>query len=208
MKSISVIIGTYGDIGHWSELARRAVRSAQAQTFEPEGIYYNHGLSLHEARNEAAERAAGEWLCFLDADDELHPDYLRHMTVAIESSSMGWDLLLQPATLGVVNGREDPVSCVIPKKPLLDGNYMVIGTVVRRSSFLYAGGFRDFPCYEDWDLWIRMALNGARHVAVPLAVYRVHVSQGSRNNGSRDEQVQVYKRIRNEHTNHPKARSI
>lgn len=207
MKSISVVIGTFGDADVWSRQAVRAVRSAQAQSFEPEGIYYQHGRSLHEARNEGAERAAGEWLCFLDADDELDAHYLRHMTVAIESNG-GWDLLLQPATLGVVGDREDPFPVVIPKKPLLEGNYMVIGTVIRRDSFLRAGGFRDFTMYEDWDLWIRMALEGAQHVAVPLAVYRVHVNQNSRNNGSRSDQVAVYKAIRNEHINHPNARRL
>ncbi len=207
MQSISVIIGTFGDVDTWAPIAQRAVKSALAQTWEPEGVYYNHADALHTARNEAAERAGGEWLCFLDADDELDVDYLRHMTIAIESNGSE-DLLLQPATLGVVDGREDPFPVVIPKKPLLDGNYMVIGTVVRRDRFLAAGGFHDYPMYEDWDLWIRMALEGARHVAVEKAVYRVHVNPGSRNQAAHQAQVAVYNQIRNQHLRHPNARNL
>ncbi|WP_225933721.1 glycosyltransferase family 2 protein [Mycolicibacterium pallens] len=52
----------------------------------------------------------------------------------------------------------------------------------RRSTFARVGGYRDVPA-EDWDLWIRMALEGIRlgRVAMPDLLYRRHPQQASAN---------------------------
>jgi glycosyltransferase involved in cell wall biosynthesis len=196
-ESISVVISTFGDPVYWGAVAQRAIRSALSQTIEADGVYYNHADTPHEARNRGAEQANSKWLVFLDADDELDPFYLEAMTrYALDCSGPA---LIQPATLGVVGDREDPHPVLIPRKPLLDGNFMVIGTMVQREQFLRVGGFEDWPIYEDWDLWIRCWLDGAELVAGPNAIYRVHVSEGSRNNQDRKLQVAVYNQIRSKH---------
>ena len=195
--SISVIISTFGDTQVWLPLAQRAIASCARQTLAPEDVLYNHGDTLQEARNRGAAQARGEWLCFLDADDELDARYVEVMTNAV--GRLDEPALLQPSTLGVVDGREDQHPVLIPSKPLLDGNFMVIGTLVRRDQFLRVGGFHDYPLYEDWDLWIRCWLDGAQLVAVPSAIYRVHVREGSRNNQERKLQLDTYNRIREKH---------
>ena len=58
---------------------------------------------------------------------------------------------------------------------------MVIGTLVKRADFLRAGGFRELPMYEDWDLWIRCIANGSTPKPVHNAVYHVFVNKNSRN---------------------------
>lgn len=189
--SVSIIVGTYGDRAVWHQLACRAISSAEKQTV-PAQIIYVHGSTLQDARNVGAERAEGDWLIFLDADDELDPKY-------VEAMLAGKGDLRQPATLGIVDGKEDPFPVVIPKKPLLDGNYMVIGTMCRRDLFEQVGGFHDYPIYEDWDLWIRMWIAGAIPEPCPEAIYRVHVQQESRNNQDRNIQVKYYNQIRNRH---------
>jgi glycosyltransferase involved in cell wall biosynthesis len=193
-SSISVIIGTFGDIEVWGPLAERAVRSAKANKVAPLEVIRAHGDTLHEARNSGAEDAKGEWLCFLDADDELDENYIGSMWA--HARRMTGPALLQPSTLGLVDGREDPHPVLIASKPLLDGNFMVIGTLVRRDQFLEVGGFKDWPMYEDWCLWIRCWQHGAQLRPVPEAIYRVHVRENSRNQSTRAEQVRVYNEIR------------
>lgn len=194
MADISVVIGTFGDL-EWSKLARqRAVPSVQRQIGRPLEWIHVHGPSLHEARNDAARSAQGDWLIFLDADDELDERYTAEMGAFADRCEGDW--LLQPATLGVFEGREDPVPVVIPRMRLLDGNYMVIGTMVRRDQFLRLGGFGDWTYAEDWDLWIRCWLDGAQCAPVPNAIYRVHVNPQGRNSQERAEQIRVYNEIR------------
>lgn len=200
VSDITVCIATFGDEESWSPLVKRAWRSAADQTLSPKDVVYVHGDDLHVARNAAAADVFDGWLCFLDADDELDPGYLEAMQRTIDGldSSRRW--LLQPATLGVYpGGATDSAAVVIPRKPLIDGNYMVIGTLISADQFHRVGAFRPWACYEDWDLWIRAWLDGAESQAVPEAIYRVHVSPGSRNNGDRRTQVATYHAIRNQH---------
>jgi glycosyltransferase involved in cell wall biosynthesis len=197
---ITVCIGTFGNEQIWSALAHdRAMASVDRQTLPPENLIWCHGPDLHSARNQAAARVRSDWLCFLDADDELDAHYLEAMTRAVTDLGVA-DWLLQPATLGVhPDGHEDPFPVLIPPKPLLDGNFLVIGTLVRRAQFDRLGGFCDFPLYEDWDLWLRCFLDGASISQVPAAIYRVFVNEAGRNSADRATQLRVYHQIRSRH---------
>jgi hypothetical protein len=56
--------------------------------------------------------------------------------------------------------RSPATSTTAPRLPP-DGNWLVIGCVARTDLLREVGGFRDFPVYEDWDLWLRCWLAGA-----------------------------------------------
>ena len=174
-RDVTVIIPTFGNLEKWSLLALRATDSVYAQTVPAEPIRV-HGLTLAEARNNGASLATTEWLIFLDADDELDPTYVEYML-------SGEGDIRQPSTLGVVDGKEDDFPVLIPPHPggFMIGNHLIIGCMVRKSLFDAVGGFRDLPALEDWDLWIRMRLEGATVGACPDAIYRVHVNPNSRN---------------------------
>jgi glycosyltransferase involved in cell wall biosynthesis len=192
--TVSVVVGTYGG-QQWVQLAeQRALPSVLAQTAPCEVIHV-HGPSLHEARNEGAARAGGEWLVFLDADDELDRHYVAAMLDAVDAGA--GERLFQPATLGVVEGVEDDAPVLLPERPLLEANYLVIGTMVAAAQFSRVGGFGDWSMFEDWDLWIRCWLEGARVQSVPGAVYRVHVMPSSRN---RQLSLETYHAIRRTYT--------
>lgn len=107
--------------------------------------------------------------------------------------------LLQPATSYVDEHGNATEPSLIPAKPLLDGNYLVIGTLVPRRLFLEVGGFTDWPLYEDWDLWLRCTRAGARVAQVPRAVYRAHVRGGSRNRPPLSVQRRYFEEIREQY---------
>lgn len=200
--NVSVIIATYGGL-EWRLLAlERALPSVEAMDPPPVEVRLVHGESLHEARNAGALAARGEWLCFLDADDELEAGYLRAMELS-EAGVRGAAALLVPA-VRYLDDRGRPVTepeipNAVPARSLIEVNRAVIGTLIPRSLFLDEGGFAGEPIYEDWALWLRCVRAGAQLVHVPDAVYRAWRRRGSRNRWSRDVAAAEYWRIRGLH---------
>lgn len=187
---VSVIVGTFGDPS-WQMLAQKAIASAYAQTLEPRDVIHVHGSTLYEARNRGAELAAGEWLCFLDADDQLEPGYLAALAAHEHEAD-----LLAPAVEYVFEGGKVLSSAAMPKVAshahdcthdcLTQGNYLVVGTLVRKTMFDAVGGFESWEFYEDWALWLRCRTQlGATAVSVPEAVYIATHRFRSRNKAHR-----------------------
>jgi cellulose synthase/poly-beta-1,6-N-acetylglucosamine synthase-like glycosyltransferase len=171
----TVIVATFGD-PKWVALAKdRAVPSAESQGVP---VIQYHGDTLAQARNFAASQADTEWLCFLDADDELAPGYFR----AMERSSAD---LRAPSVSWVTDGvASEPQS--LAGRNIRVMNPCVIGTLIRKDMFDNVGGFWEERAYEDWSLFRRAWLRGARVGHVNDAVYIVHVSPNSRNNSIED----------------------
>lgn len=175
---VTVLVGTYG-LTRWVHTAQRAIRSAQDQA----PVIHRHATSLAEARNEALAEAKTEWVIHLDADDELTPGY-------IEAMAEGSADLRAPAVSYVRQGnRARPPYVprvaghdhVCEAECLRDGNFIVIGALARREMLLEAGGWQEWPVYEDWALWLACWNRGASVEVIPDAVYRAHVRPDSRN---------------------------
>lgn len=176
---VTVAVATFGERS-WIDLAeQRAIPSAEALGVP---VVHTHADTLHDARNAALDQVDTEWVCHLDADDELEHGYFTAMANATAD-------LRAPRVRYLRNMFEQ--SCGFPKVAghghdcdadcLTDGNWLVIGTVARADMVRAVGGWRDFPWSEDWDLWLRCYLAGATVEPVRGAVYRAHVRRSSRN---------------------------
>lgn len=192
---LTILICAHGDEG-WRELAyARAFPSAAEQALTL--VHYDPDATLAEVRNTAAEDADSEWLCFLDADDELDYGYVDAMR---RSNVAGVNALYAPAVKYIDPRRPTAPAC-LPNEPgeMSAINRCVIGTLIRRETFFHQGGFREWPCYEDWDLFLGAHLSGVPIEYVPDAVYKAHVSRGSRNVPTRTLATQTYRAIRARH---------
>lgn len=178
----TVVIASHGE-RHWLDLGtRRAAASAFAQGCP---VIYVHGLTLHGARNAGLAQVETEHVVFLDADDELAPGYCE--TLATGTA----DLRVPSVQYVTPNGR--PRAPYVPKvashQHACDagcittgaGNWIVVGAMVRTDLVREAGAWRDWSVYEDFDLWMRVLLQGASVEVIPDAVYRAHVNPQSRN---------------------------
>ena len=196
-NTASVLIATYGE-DEWRDLAwSRAYPSAHAQT-EDVSCFHDPEGTIASVRNEMALTARGEWLLFLDADDELAPGYLDAMTRAVERVGDG-AYLLTPAVSQVRKGKAG-APFFFPECSLVTGNWLVIGTLVQRDLFLEVGGFEDFPHgLEDWQFWAKCVKAGAKIWKVPDAVYIAHWSHKSKHHvlqRSRREYMKAYESAR------------
>jgi glycosyltransferase involved in cell wall biosynthesis len=202
VNSIAVIVATFGDQAKWGRIADRALGSVAAQTERPAEIFHIHGETLAQARNAGALQSGSEWLLFLDADDAFDQHYVAAMANAAAELEEG-EYLLQPATSAwYADGTTDETPTIIPRRRQdartvdslrFGGNWMVIGTMVRRSLFVEAGCFWEEPCMEDYSLFLRCAALGADCRPVPEAIYLVFQTDGGRNQTSTG---QVFRSIR------------
>jgi GT2 family glycosyltransferase len=198
---VSVCIATYGG-SEWEEMAW--TRAYPSVTGAHEILcFHDPDGTIASVRNEVGNTARGEWLCFLDADDELAPGYLGAMERAAERAGDG-PVLLTPAVQllrhkGSVRGAPHFFDRGIP---LSEDNWLVVGTLIKRDLFLQVGGFSDYPHgFEDWSLWAKAWKAGAQVIKVPDAVYRYWVNpQSKHKRGWRDRawQVETHNRVRAE----------
>ena len=193
MEDLTILICAHGD-ERWRDLAySRAYPSACDQAAAV--VCYRRDLTLAQVRNAAAGVATTEWLCFLDADDELDFGYVDAMGRAIDG-----DGLYAPAVKYIDPNRPTAPAC-LPNEPgdMRSINRCVIGTLIRRETFLAQGGFKEWPCYEDWDLFLGAHLDGVPIVYVPDAVYKAHVRRDSRNAPNRQLATSTYRAILRKH---------
>lgn len=162
------MVATYGDEA-WQHLAEeRAIPSTEGHGW---GHHDKFG-TVASSRNEAAQLALGDWLCFLDADDELAPGFIGAMERAIEREANATRLLFTPA-VQIVRGGRNATPTFFREVPLRQANWLVVGTVVHRDLFWEVGGFHEAEHgLEDWATWSKCVRAGAEIVKVPDAVYR------------------------------------
>lgn len=181
--SLSVLIATYGT-DDWQRLAaERAYPSAEQN--QPGEIILHHEPdgTIATSRNNAAAKATGDWLCFLDGDDQLAPGFVREIERRqrpLTHQPNMEQVLFTPAVSRVMNGRPQRAR-FYPEVPLPQANWLIIGTVIHRNLFNLVGGFHEWPHgLEDWHLWTRCHKAGCWIIKVPRAVYVAHYDPDSK----------------------------
>lgn len=131
----------------------------------------------HANRGQAASRNAllqhgrGNWIVFLDSDDELLPDHLALRRKAI-ARSPATELWLAP--MRIVGNPLVPC-CVHPGEMIhIDRCFGVGMLTIRREAILQAGGFPQIGYAEDSALISRLLASGLRMEWLPDRSYVYH----------------------------------
>lgn len=194
---VTIAVCTYG-ADTWRELAEyRALPSAETQGTR---VLHIHADTLHDARNGALSHAATSHIIYLDADDELEADYVTHLLAGSAD-------LRAPSVRYVQGERARGASPRMPHvaghnhhecggECLPFGNWIVVGALAPIGLLQAAGGWHDWPCFEDWDLWARCWQHGCTVEPIHAAIYRAHVRHDSRNRaGTVQARNEVHRRI-------------
>lgn len=139
---------------------------------------------LAHALNAGLDACDGQWIMRMDSDDIALPDRLRlqldyageHRDADLISS---WCEEFSDGT-SVTRIKSSPVTHDSVVRALKWRNVLVHPTILVRAATLRRfGGYRtEFDKLEDYDLFVRLALAGARFRVIPKALLKVRVGQG------------------------------
>ncbi len=187
---VTICIATYGS-EYWGNLGHETFKN-MGSLFPKVVHSHSPNTTLAQIRNDILRDINTEYVIFLDADDKLRPDYIERMSeveqadVIVPSVSYQRNLVVGPPHIPKVSYCSHDGFC---GPDCLDrGNYVVIGAAARTAALRAVGGFREWPMYEDWDLWLRMAQVGYSFVNCPEAVYLATHNENSRNRAPSQEQ--------------------
>lgn len=131
----------------------------------------NQGVAA--ARNNGARQATGDYLIFLDADDEIEPRFIERCIGEMKGDIQVVYTDIQ--FIGESNG--------IGQQPEYSIEEMKRGQVVPSTCALIdyrawelVGGFKNDEIYEDYGFWLRVSQKGYnfKHIVEPLFKYRTH----------------------------------
>lgn len=204
---VSVIIPAYNSARYLPE----AIESVLAQTYpHVEAVVVNDGSTdqsgevlreyqardprvkvvnqpnagLPSARNSGIQASSGQFLCYLDADDVIHPDkiqkqldyLLAHPDIDLVYSDYSRaDENLQFLNDEVIRIRQMPLR----EAYVYTNVFPVMSPLLRRSLADRVGGFDPaLRAAEDWDYWVRCERAGRfGYLPGQFSVYRIHGTQ-------------------------------
>lgn len=121
--------------------------------------------------NQLFAQSSGQFCIYLDSDDWMEPNRIRHHVDHFESLDPDVVLVFGDANVRHEDGR--PVGQTFLRQVLRDeeipqddavfdrllvGNFIPTSTVmVRQSAIIDVGGYDESLCYDDYDMWLRLS---------------------------------------------------
>ena len=152
---------------------------------------YQENAERSVARNKGIAHSTGDWICFLDSDDEYQPDYLQELAKFIENK--------KPSPCLIATGLITQQGQITKKKAFLalqknvleeiGSNFLIPTQVCVHRSVLEKDQFDvRFRLWEDTHLWLR--------IAAQYPVYQIEEYTAIQNLHEQGTVVQGMKKIR------------
>lgn len=170
-STVSVLTAT---LASRASLLTECRASVDAQTHPCEHLVLEDSLreGPQAIRNRLATGSVSDWLLPLDDDDLLDPDCVEVLLAASADADIVYPFCR-------VEGRDDfyVVNKLWCERSLFLQPFIPVTALVRRDFFVMLGGYRNVPL-EDYDLFKRAVLHGARFVCVPEVVWSYRFIDG------------------------------
>ncbi|MCY9140973.1 glycosyltransferase [Peribacillus frigoritolerans] len=183
-----------------NNLIREIINSYAKQDERIKAIFNEQNIGLAASLNKAASVAIGEYYLRMDADDisELH----RIERQLRKIKEYDYDLVCSDYYFIDENGNlldrevkifnNDNIIRMLPKQ-----NVIHHPTVLMKSKVFHdLNGYRNFPCAQDYDLWLRMVANKYTIHMIPEKLLYYRIRKNSITGKNKLKQMQTIKYIR------------
>ena len=137
----------------------------------------NGGLS--SARNAGVAVAKGDYIIPIDADDRMHPSYIRLAVAALENHPDLGYVTCHARNFGAFDSVYAPVGFVSCLMPFLNTSGKCVN-LFRKDAIKRVGGYDEtLVSYEDWDLLLSLNDKGIDGDVIPLEMFEYRRSFGS-----------------------------
>lgn len=222
MPKVSVIIPTYNH----AKYVGRAIDSVLVQTYKNYEIIvvddgstdntkavlkpymdkikyiYQENKGLSSARNTGIRASKGEYLQFLDADDELLPQKFEIQVNILETHPeidvIACEWIRVDENGNILPGEGKCAKSTFSFKDLVLGNPFIVHILLlRRKCFNLAGLFDEsLNVYEDWDMWLRIAAKGYRfYCDSQKLVKRYLISSSIRTHSTYKDKTKILEKV-------------
>ena len=127
----------------------------------------NQGVAV--ARNRGIHEARGKYICSLDADDTIKPEFLAKLVPAINSNAgIGiayCDFEMFGTSRGTVRMHEYKFD------DLKHSNFIPCCNLFRKAAWERSGGYKEMIAWEDYELWLNVCKRGYVAKYVPRAYF-------------------------------------
>jgi glycosyltransferase involved in cell wall biosynthesis len=143
-------------------------------------------LDRPRAANAGLEDAKGDWILFLDEDDEIAPGHVSGL-LATALSTRALVAYSQTQLLDAAGNVRQVFGGRFNRLALFQSNYLSIHSVLFSRSIVFQGARFDesLTTFEDWDFWLQLAMLAPfAFTGQPTAIYRASAGTSGAGSGS------------------------
>ncbi len=148
--------------------------------------YFQQNKGLAGARNTGIQKASGKYLVFLDSDDIILQEKL-HKQVDFLEKNLEYDAVYSKSVFFIEDSINKTVTTNFPcyqgsiLNKLFYGNFIHVNSIMCRKSVVENVGLfnEQYRELEDWDLWLRMSVNGSKFGYIDEILSMVMLRKGS-----------------------------
>lgn len=191
-KNIEIIIVNDGSTDQYTLEKLKSINHPNIKIINQK----NSGPS--SARNNGIKNSSGQFILPLDADDTIYPDYIQSCVTILKNNKNISPVYCDTHHIGQIQGIEQRPEWSLER--LKQGPFIVNCSMFHRDAFNICDGYdSSLKGWEDYDLWIRMGINGyvGKRIPKPMFTYFHHESDGTVSTDANKNQIELYNKIIN-----------